>query len=251
MKPVNQDMSCAIICLLIAGLTGILAFALLLLLAGFIFLQAMMVSGLIFLVAWGFLIYAFCRALPVFGDTLPGSRGTGASHFAGGGPATAALQAAPMPVASEPSVVADAGSGAEPAPLPQASEAMAVAAVGSPEPATARFAGVSADPSAPAPEGASTMAKPAMLSGPRGDKPDDLKIIRGIGPKLELVLHRMGVYHFSQIAEWHAAELAWVDSNLEGFRGRASRDHWVVQARVLAHGGTEAEAFAAADAAEG
>ena len=98
------------------------------------------------------------------------------------------------------------------------------------------------------PEAIVPATQPAMLAQARDNRPDDLKIIRGIGPKLEQVLHGMGVFHFDQIAAWKAAELAWVDEHLEGFRGRASRDAWVPQARVLAKGGSEAEAFAAADA---
>ena len=31
-------------------------------------------------------------------------------------------------------------------------------------------------------------------------------------------------------------EVAWVDENLEGFKGRVSRDRWVEQARELAAG---------------
>lgn len=78
--------------------------------------------------------------------------------------------------------------------------------------------------------------QPAMLQAPRNGTPDDLKVIRGIGPKLEQLLFGMGVYHFDQIAAWTAAELAWVDDNLEGFKGRATRDEWVAQARDLAGG---------------
>ena len=33
------------------------------------------------------------------------------------------------------------------------------------------------------------------------------------------------------------AEIAWVDSHLEGFNGRATRDDWVGQATILAAGG--------------
>ena len=88
-----------------------------------------------------------------------------------------------------------------------------------------------------------------MLATARGGKPDDLRVIRGIGPKLQQLLNSMGMFHFDQIAAWTDAELAWVDDNLDGFKGRAGRDHWVVQARVLARGGSLAEAFAAADAA--
>ena len=47
----------------------------------------------------------------------------------------------------------------------------------------------------------------------------------------------MGFYHFDQIANWTDAEIAWVDSNLEGFKGRATRDEWVAQAKILAAGG--------------
>ena len=79
--------------------------------------------------------------------------------------------------------------------------------------------------------------KPEMLKAPRAGGADDLKQIKGIGPKLEKLLNSMGVYHFDQIAAWRKKEVAWVDANLEGFKGRVSRDEWVKQARVLAKGG--------------
>ncbi|MCX7645881.1 MAG: NADH-quinone oxidoreductase subunit NuoE [Rhodobacteraceae bacterium] len=84
---------------------------------------------------------------------------------------------------------------------------------------------------APAPQ------RPAALAAPRAGGPDDLKLIRGVGPRLEALLHSLGVFHFDQIASWTADELAWIDANLEGFRGRASRDGWIEQARLLAAGG--------------
>lgn len=76
--------------------------------------------------------------------------------------------------------------------------------------------------------------RPAGLEAPRDGKADDLKIIVGIGPKLEALCHRLGFYHFDQLANWTAAEIAWVDDNLEGFKGRVTRDKWVEQARALA-----------------
>ncbi|MCT4332693.1 NADH-quinone oxidoreductase subunit E [Paracoccus sp. YLB-12] len=79
--------------------------------------------------------------------------------------------------------------------------------------------------------------RPEGLDAPRDGTPDDLKRIKGIGPKLEEVLNGMGFHHYDQIAAWGPAELAWVDDNLEGFKGRASRDEWVAQARTLADGG--------------
>jgi NADH-quinone oxidoreductase subunit E len=102
-----------------------------------------------------------------------------------------------------------------------------------------------ATPEAKAPPSGS-VAKPAALTAARGGRADDLKLILGIGPKLEKLCHALGFYHFDQIAGWTAAEIAWVDENLEGFKGRVTRDKWVVQAKILAAGGTVAEAEAAA-----
>ncbi|WP_299653961.1 NADH-quinone oxidoreductase subunit E [uncultured Tateyamaria sp.] len=78
--------------------------------------------------------------------------------------------------------------------------------------------------------------KPELLTAPRDDGADDLKLIKGVGPKLEGVLNDMGVYHYDQIAGWSDAEVAWADQNLVGFKGRVSRDNWVTQAQALARG---------------
>jgi NADH-quinone oxidoreductase subunit E len=78
--------------------------------------------------------------------------------------------------------------------------------------------------------------KPELLKKPRTGKGDDLKLIWGVGPALEKMLNKMGVWHFDQIASWSAKELAWVDERLEGFKGRAKRDDWVKQAKKLAKG---------------
>ena len=78
--------------------------------------------------------------------------------------------------------------------------------------------------------------KPRTMKAPRKSGADDLKLIKGIGPKLEKTLNSMGFFHFDQIAKWGQDELAWIDQNLEGFKGRASRDSWVDQAQKLARG---------------
>ena len=83
----------------------------------------------------------------------------------------------------------------------------------------------------PSPDG-----KPELLKKARGGKPDDLKLIWGVGPKLEQMLNAMGVWHFDQVASWSAKEIAWVDERLEGFKGRAKRDEWVKQSKKLAKG---------------
>ncbi|PZX17637.1 putative flap endonuclease-1-like 5' DNA nuclease [Palleronia aestuarii] len=79
--------------------------------------------------------------------------------------------------------------------------------------------------------------EPRRLSEPREGGADDLKRVKGVGPKIEQMLHHMGVFHYDQIASWTEREVAWVDENLEGFKGRVSRDNWVAQAKVLAEGG--------------
>ncbi len=78
--------------------------------------------------------------------------------------------------------------------------------------------------------------KPKTLDKPRDGKADDLKLIKGVGPKLEALCHKLGFYHFDQIANWTAKEIAWVDENLEGFKGRVTREEWVQQARDLMNG---------------
>ena len=79
--------------------------------------------------------------------------------------------------------------------------------------------------------------KPEMLKTPRKGGADDLKQIKGVGPKLEKLLNKLGFYHFDQVASWRVKEVKWVDENLQGFKGRVSRDEWVKQAKVLAKGG--------------
>jgi len=78
-------------------------------------------------------------------------------------------------------------------------------------------------------------AKPAGLSAARDGAADDLKLIKGVGPKLEKLLNSLGVFHFDQIANWSTDEISWVDDNLAGFKGRVTRDEWVAQAKVLAN----------------
>jgi predicted flap endonuclease-1-like 5' DNA nuclease len=73
---------------------------------------------------------------------------------------------------------------------------------------------------------------PKLLAAAEGT-PDDLQIIKGIGPKLERLLHDLGVWHFHQIASWTPGEIAWINSKLD-FKGRVQREKWVAQARALA-----------------
>ena len=74
-------------------------------------------------------------------------------------------------------------------------------------------------------------APPPILLG--AAEPDDLKLIVGIGPVLERMLHNLGVGTFRQIAGWTERDIADFDARLPEFPGRIVRDQWVTQARSL------------------
>lgn len=74
--------------------------------------------------------------------------------------------------------------------------------------------------------------EPEVLKEARGGLPDDLKLLKGVGPKLEQTLNELGFFHFDQIADWTEAEVAWVDARLK-FKGRIERDGWIEQAKRL------------------
>ena len=72
----------------------------------------------------------------------------------------------------------------------------------------------------------------------RPEAVDDLKLISGVGPKIEETLHELGVFTFKQVSSWKKAEREWVDGYLS-FHGRIDREDWVKQAKALAKGGVE------------
>lgn len=81
--------------------------------------------------------------------------------------------------------------------------------------------------------------KPKGLKAPRKGKADDLKLIEGIGPKMEERLNDWGVFHYDQIAAWGAEEVAFADNNVPRFKGRCTRDKWVAQAKIIVEEGLE------------
>lgn len=83
-----------------------------------------------------------------------------------------------------------------------------------------------------------TAAPKPLFKAPKG-KPDDLKLISGVGPALEAKLHALGITKYAQVASFSAEDIARVDDSLS-FKGRVERDNWVGQAKALADGG-EAE----------
>ncbi|MFP3542003.1 NADH-quinone oxidoreductase subunit E [Rhizobium sp. SIMBA_035] len=118
------------------------------------------------------------------------------------------------------------------APKAAAKNAAAEAAPAAAEkPAKAAAAPAAAKPSLEDKNRPAGIAKPAA--------PDDLKLISGVGPKIEAILNELGIFTFAQVGAWKKAEREWVDGYLN-FKGRIERDDWVKQAKALAKGG-EAE----------
>ena len=121
-------------------------------------------------------------------------------------------------------------------PVKSAEKATAASAAVKPAPTAKPAAKAKAAPKAKAVEAApSEGKKPRLMAAPRKSGADDLKLISGVGPKLEGVLNELGFWHFDQISKWTPEEIAWVDSRLK-FKGRIESDDWVSQATKLAKG---------------
>jgi branched-chain amino acid transport system ATP-binding protein len=78
------------------------------------------------------------------------------------------------------------------------------------------------------------------IAAPRGGTPDNLTLIKGIGPVNEKKLNEHGIFHFEQIAAWTEDDVKTAEAYLE-FDGRIAREDWIGQAKALAakSGGAE------------
>ncbi len=86
------------------------------------------------------------------------------------------------------------------------------------------------EPTVPPP----TAAEPAAAPATSGS--DNLQLLKGVGPKLVVLLNGLGVTSFRQIADWTDADVARIDPQLGAFQGRIARDNIVDQAGYLARG---------------
>lgn len=88
------------------------------------------------------------------------------------------------------------------------------------------------------PEGSSKKQPRRLFQAPEGQAADDLKMIRGIGPKMESLLHEVGITTWAQLAKLSPDDADALEAELN-FKGRIARDQWVEQADALARGGAE------------
>jgi predicted flap endonuclease-1-like 5' DNA nuclease len=260
-----DKLRCTFGCWAMGGIAGTLAVVLLVMLGAFSWPGAIFSGGLIGVIVALVLTLVLCTSLPtpaeakarldaIHGRTTAaasaaahGSNGAAPVGSAGAesaakaaadqaAKAAAADQAAKAAAADQAAKAAAADQAAKAAAAEQAAKAAAADQAAKAAAAESAAMAAAAAPAAPAdvPDGGS---KPVLLTAPRAGGPDNLKEIKGVGPKMEGMLHAMGVFHFDQVASWTPAEVAWVDDNLQGFKGRVLRDNWVEQAKILAAGG--------------
>ncbi len=133
-------------------------------------------------------------------------------------------------------------------PVPPAEPKAPPPAVAAPAPATPPAAPVQKPvvkpviapvaPKLPKKPAATAEAAPTPVGKPKippaVGEPDNLRLIKGVGPKLNTLLISLGVTRFDQIAEWKEAEITEIDQYLDTFSGRITRDAWIDQAKFLA-----------------
>lgn len=247
---------CRIVCIVLGALAGALAWYLLQsVMSGF---PLLLLSAMVFVATAWMLHETFCgeevssSAKAVAGTAAVATGAVASANmgksdrdaWAAGDSANAGSSAdAGTPVAS---LVSDTGSSksepvveAEKAPVKKKPAAKKAAAKSTVSKSKASAAKPAAAKKAPAKKPAAKKAGPERLKKARGGKADDLKLISGVGPKLEKTLNGLGFYHFDQIAKWKKADVAIVDDELS-FKGRIERDDWIKQSKALAKGG-EAE----------
>jgi predicted flap endonuclease-1-like 5' DNA nuclease len=62
---------------------------------------------------------------------------------------------------------------------------------------------------------------------------DNLTLIKGVGPYIELKLNEIGIYNYEQIKKLKESDIRVITSLIDFFPGRIERDDWVGQARDL------------------
>jgi NADH-quinone oxidoreductase subunit E len=260
----TANMTCRRNSWLAALVIGLIVAAMLLVVGHQGFFRALVIGAVIGVLLGFFLVWAFCKGETVAAMTAEPSRPIPAPTPAPEPVKAAAIpEAALVPAQSERAsaetvTTSTAPVAAAPKPATERRAAAKPKAAARPKAAKAEAAAPKSAARTSAPKAATPKARtgsaldaalakskepvstagPELLTAPRGGKADDLKQIKGVGPKLEKLLNDVGVWHFDQIASWKARDIAVVDGRMEGFKGRISRDEWVKQAKVLAKGGT-------------
>ena len=192
--------NCPTACYLLAAAIG--GFAFMHLMDNLGFILSAIVGLVIFFIAGAVMRMLFCKRME---EAMPAAA-----------MATPAAPAATKPAAKKPA-----------AKKPAAKKAAAPKAAAK-KPAAKKAAA----PKTAAKKPAAKRKTPALYTK-KPAKVDDLKLISGVGPKLEKTCNSIGVWQFEQIAGWNKKDIAMVDDKVS-FKGRIERDNWVGQAKKLA-----------------
>lgn len=144
-------------------------------------------------------------------------------------PKASAKPVAKKEAAKPPAKPAEPATKAAAKPATKAAAKPAAKKAAKPVPAKAAAA-IPAEPTVPPPPA----AKPAPAARKTGA--DNLQLLKGVGPKLVVLLNGLGVTSFQQVADWTDADIARIDPQLGTFQGRIARDNIVDQAGYLARG---------------
>jgi NADH-quinone oxidoreductase subunit E len=140
-------------------------------------------------------------------------------------------QRIPAPVPEKKAAELPAGPALAASPVATAAPAATIAVAVEPAPVRPKRTTKPRNPAPAAVVASAPDGKPQALAAPLGGTKDNLRLIKGIGPKIESMLNDLGVFHFDQIAAWDEATSAWVDAHL-GFKGRVGRENWIAQAKA-------------------
>jgi NADH-quinone oxidoreductase subunit E len=246
---------CKKTCWMVGAGAGLLVAAWLLIVGHYGFIAAVFLGLLTFGLFGSFLVWAFCDGakLATSAQKTPAQTPVAKPAAPVAPTATATVKPAPTaPIAAAPIAAASVGSEAGVAAVvndtpvqPMTGVADVPEAPDAPVDVPAKTNPVAAPKAVPAtkPVAASVDeaagTKPKGIKAPRKGGADDLKLIEGIGPKLEERLNEWGIFHYDQIAAWGPDEVAYADQNVPRFKGRATRDKWVAQAKLIVSEGIE------------
>jgi predicted flap endonuclease-1-like 5' DNA nuclease len=223
----NGITACVIVCWLLAFASGVFIAAALIGWAELHGLVAAVIGLIVILIAGWLLKGMFCN------DDVPASAVASTAAVAVSADAVAVSGVEKPAAKAEPKKPAAKKTAAKSATTSKTKTAVAK------KPATKKVAAPKAKPAPKKIVAKKPVAKKPVVTKYYKKAPakvDDLKLISGVGPKLESTLNEIGIYQFAQVAVWKKADIKEVDDQLK-FKGRIARDDWMSQAKTLAKSG--------------
>lgn len=214
---------------LISAICGVLAFLALMWIAGYSTAASAIVAVLVLFLVAILLWIGWYEEESLAADVAKGhpeadatTAGLMATSSVGDEPVSAAEEIAPEPHAADTREVRSAAAATAPAPEPVTEDA--------------------AEETAPAESADGETGEGEIAVGdtdapaPQAHVADDLKQIKGVGPKIEVQLQDRGITSFAQVAALSPEEITALGADLKG-TSAAQLTKWAEQAKTLAEGG--------------